>query len=156
MTHVLDAAFQLVHAYPGGATSLAPRIGKNATTLSHEVRGTGTAKFGLTDAVNATLLSGDLRILNAFAADCECLVLPMPQALASDSNAMHRVATLAREFGDLVGTVTEAAADGSISANELARVRSEWSEMVAAGQALLAHLEARHVQGLPPIQGSET
>jgi hypothetical protein len=129
---------------------------KNPTTLRHEVNGTGSAKFALVDAVAVTVLSKDLRILNAFAAECDCLVLPMPQALASDSNAMHRVATLAREFGDVVGTVTEAAADGSISANELARVRNEWADLVAAGQALLSHLEARHVQGFPPIQGSET
>ena len=156
MSAVTDAAFQLVRAYPGGANSLAPRMGKNATSLSHEVRGTGTAKFGLEDAVNATMLTGDLRILNAFAAECECLVLRMPEALASDSNAMHRVATLAREFGDVVGTVSEAAADGAISANELARVRREWADLMSAGQALMSHLEAVHAQGFPPIQGSGT
>lgn len=156
MSAVLDAAYQLVRDYPGGTESLGPRIPKNATTLRHEVNGTGSAKFALVDAVTVTVLSKDLRILNAFAAECDCLVLPMPAALASDSSAMQRVATLAREFGDVVGEVTEAAADGAISANELGRIRSEWADLVAAGQALLSHLEAKHAQGFPPIQGSGT
>ena len=102
MSNVLDAAFHLVRAYPGGASSLAPRIGKNATTLSHEVKGTGTAKFGLDDAVNASLMSNDLRILNAFAAECECMVLRLPVVGADgDETTMRDVASLAREFGEL-------------------------------------------------------
>lgn len=149
MSSILDAAFQLVHTYPGGAVSLAPRMGKNATTLSHEVKRTGAAKFGLEDAVAASVLSGDLRILNAFAAECDCLVMPMPKSLLNDGNAMMRVATLAREFGELLGTVTEATADGAITANELHRVQSEWAQLLAAGQALLAHLEAKHLAGRP-------
>ena len=149
MSTVLDAAYQLVRAYPGGALSLAPRMGKNPTSLSHEVKCTGTAKFGLDDAVTASVLTGDLRILNAFASECDCMVLPLPRSLANDNNAMMRVATLAREFGDLVGSVTEATADGAITANELARAQREWSELVAAGQALLSHLEAKHAAAVP-------
>ena len=55
--NVLDAAYHLVRAYPGGAQSLAPRMSKNPNTLNHEVAGDGTAKFGLVDAVAATQLS---------------------------------------------------------------------------------------------------
>lgn len=141
MSAIMDAAYGLVHAYPGGAVSLAPRMGKSPTTLAHEVKRTGTAKFGLEDAVAATVLSGDLRILNAFAAEADCLVLPMPSAIASGVGSMHQVAQLAREFGDLVGAVTDAAADGRVSANELARMRREWSELLAAGQVLMQHMQ---------------
>lgn len=152
MSTVLDAAYQLVRAYPGGALSLAPRMGKNATSLSHEVKCTGTAKFGLDDAVNASVLTGDLRILNAFASECDCIVLKLPKSLESDSNAMMRVADLAREFGELVVSVTKATADGSITANELTHAQREWSELVAAGQSLLSHLEAKHAAGVPGVR----
>lgn len=151
MSAVHDAAYQLVRDYPGGAESLAPRIGKNATTLRHEVNRIGSAKLGLSDSVDMSVKANDLRILNAFAAECSCIVLRVPQALECDETAMHKVAKLAREFGDLVGSVTEATADGSVSANELARIRSEWADLVAAGQSLLSHLEAKHTAGLPPI-----
>lgn len=155
MSHVLDAAYQLVRAYPGGALSLAPRMGKNPTTLSHEVKGTGTAKFGLADAVIATELSGDRRILNAFAAQCDCMVLPLPVLDDQcDSTTMRNVAALAREFGELVTMVTEASADGLISGNEMARVKGGWADLVAAGQAMVSQLQAKHEQSLPPITGS--
>lgn len=149
--NVLDAAYHLVHAYPGGAEALAPRIGKNATTLRHEVNGTGTAKLGLADAVNASVLSKDRRILNAFAAECDCMVLPMPAPIDCDNTAMHRVAALAKEFGEMVASVTAAAADGRITANELDTVQRDYAELVAAGQALMAHLQAKHQAGLPPL-----
>lgn len=149
MSEILDAAYQLVRMYPGGAASLGPRMGKNATTLSHEVKGTGQAKFGLEDAVTATVFSGDLRILNTFAAECECMVLRLPQHLGEGAGAMRQVARLAQEFGELVASVSEAAADGRITANELARARKEWQELVTQGQALMAHLEAKHLDGLP-------
>lgn len=150
MSAVLDAAYQLVHAYPGGANSLAPRMDKNPTTLSHEVKGTGTAKFGLADAVSASVLSGDRRILNAFAAECECMVLPLPVWNDQcDATTMRNVAALAREFGELVSTVTEASADGAISANEMARVQSDWAELMAAGQALVSQLQAKYEQSIP-------
>lgn len=143
MSAVLDAAYALVRAYPGGSCSLAPRMGKSATSLSHEVKGTGFAKFGLDDAVVSTVLSGDLRILNPFAAECECMVLPLPSQDAPEGSSMACVAKLAREFSELVGMVTDAESDGRITANELARVRKEWSMMVAAGQSLLNQLQAQ-------------
>jgi hypothetical protein len=152
---ILDAAYQLVHAYPGGAPSLAPRMGKNPTTLSHEVKRTGAAKFGLEDAVLATVLAGDLRILNAFAAEAECMVLPLPRLLECGSGAMEQVGKLAHEFGDLVATVSTATADGRISANELAQVERDGADLIAAVQALLAHMRAKHEAGLPGGEGAE-
>lgn len=149
MSFVLDAAHHLVQAYPGGAEALAPRVGKNATTLRHEVNRTGQAKLGLGDAVSMSVLTSDLRILNAFAAECGCVVMPTPAALAGGGAAMHRVAALAREFGELVGDVTQAMADGRISANELADIERNWAELQAAGQSLVAHFRAEHLAGQP-------
>lgn len=146
MSQVIDAAYQLVRAYPGGSASLAPRMGKSSTTLSHEVKCTGTAKFGLDDAVTATALSGDLRILNAFAAEVGCMVLPMPEQATEAPIGSHirHVGALANGFGQLVSSVTRASDDGCISANELARLRGEWASLIAAGQALMTNLQAQH------------
>lgn len=141
---VLDAAWNLAHNYPGGAASLAPRIGKNPTTLAHELRGVGSAKLALTDAVAMTALTGDLRVLNAFAQDVNCMVVPLGGPDGDASGSMERVAALAREFSALVALVADAEVDGQISANELKRVRNEWAELQAAGQSLLVHLTDRH------------
>ena len=144
MSEVLDAAFNLVHDHPGGAASLAPRVAKNPATLCHEVTAAGTAKLGLETAVKLSVLTQDQRILNAFAAACGCLVFPMPAVQPGGADAMHRVASLANEFGDVVRVVADAAADGRISANELAKVEREWGDLVACGQALVAHLRGVH------------
>ncbi len=149
MSRLRDAAFALVRAYPGGAESLGPRFSKNPTTLNHEVKGTGQAKLGLDDAAAMSVLSGDLRILNEFAAECDCMVLRMPTCLDDGNGAMLQVARMAREFGDLVSSVSDVMADGQVTANELTRVRREWSALLAEGQALLAHLEAKHEEAIP-------
>jgi len=146
---VLDAAFNLVHDYPGGSTSLAPRLNKSATTLSHEVKGTGTAKFGLADAVKATVLSGDNQILNAFAGECGCFVLPLPCINGAGMDTFHGLADAAKEFGEWVSSVAEAAADGRVTANELARVDHELSELFARAQSVRSSLAALHEAGRP-------
>ncbi len=148
MPAVLDAAFHLVHDYPGGAVSLAPRMGKSGTTLSHECKATGTAKLGLVDAVKLSHLTGDLRILNAFASECGCLVLPMP-APDGAVDTFHALAEAAREFGKFVTSVADAAADGQVTANELARVDGELASMLAASQAIRATLAQIHEAGKP-------
>jgi hypothetical protein len=148
MSAVRDAAFHLVHDYPGGATSLGPRIKKSPTTLSHEVSGTGTAKLGLEDAVKLTLLSGNRIILNTFAAECCCFVLPMPN-VESGLDTFHGLADAAREFSEFVASVADAAADGRVTGNELARVDRELSELLARGQAIRATLAAIHESGKP-------
>lgn len=147
MSEILDAAYHLVHDYPGGSLSLAPRLGKSPSTLSHEVVASGGAKLGLVDAVKLSALTGDNRILNTFATLCGCVVLPMPASVHGDTFA--GLAASAREFGEFVASVAESAADGVITANELARVDRELTEMLAASQQLRATLAAMHEAGKP-------
>lgn len=145
MSEVLDAAFNLVHDHPGGAASLAPRVGKNQATLCHEVTGHGTAKLGIETAVKLSVLTGDVRILNAFAAQCGCLVPPMVRLDDQDAHElMSRLALTAKEFGEFVAEVAADTRDSRISANELKRIEREWSELVSAGQSLVAHVRAMH------------
>ena len=148
MSSLLDAAFNVVHDYPGGARSLAPRILKSETTLSHEVRGTGTAKFGLVDAVKLTQMTGNLAILNEFAASCQCVIFPMP-AIEGGMGAFPGLAEAAREFAEFVTSVADAVADGNVTANELARVDRELSQLFARSQAVRATLAAIHEAGKP-------
>lgn len=147
---IMDAARNLAENYPGGVAALAPRIEKNETTLRHELHETGTAKLGLRTAVQLTTRSKDLRILNAFAAECGAMVLLLPAALdVEDDATMRDLAALAREFADVVQEVTGAVADGAVTANELARVQAQWADLVGAGQRMLQHLQAAHQAARP-------
>jgi hypothetical protein len=150
MSELLDAAFAVVHDYPGGASSLAPRLGVNPATLSHEVANRPGSKLGLLTAAKITVMTGDLRMLNAFAAMAGCLVLPLPAHAdaPAGAEAMHHLARLAKEFGDVARVFAESVADGNVSANELASLHREVGELVVTAQAAMAYAQAVHDAGV--------
>lgn len=145
-----DVAANVVHDYQGGAPSLAPRIGKNATTLSHELKGTGGAKLGLLDAEKITQRTGDLRILAAFAINCGQMLVPLPEALAVEGDdCMLRLADTAREFGELCQEVAADLADNTISDNELARIDRACGELIASMHSMREAVARRNMAGKP-------
>ena len=145
--HLRDVAYNVVQDYPGGAASLAPRIGKNATTLCHELNGTGVAKLGLLDAEKITHLAGDMRILEAFATNCGQMLVPLPESVSvADDDCMLRLGDTAREFGDLCKEVAGDLADGRINDNELARIDRECGELIASLHALRESLARRNAE----------
>lgn len=148
MTTLRDHAYNLARAYPGGAEALALRMKKNPTSLSHELRGQGTAKLGLEDAAALTALSGDLRILEAWNAEHGLVVIRMPLLDATHAGeCMDKLSSLARDFSELVSEVAHDLGDGRISDNELARIEREAAEMLAATHALLASARALNAKG---------
>ena len=148
MQSVLDAAFHLAHDAPGGAAALAVRLGKNPGSFCHELTHTGSAKLGLVDAVKLTLLTGDRRILNAYAAECGCLVVLMPEH-AAGIDSFAQLADDIREFGEFVASVADAVRDGRVTANELARVQREGADVIAATQDVCARVAQIHEAGKP-------
>ena len=147
--HLRDVAYNVVHDYPGGAPSLAPRIGKNATTLAHELNGTGTAKLGLMDAEKITHLANDLRILEAFATNCGQMLVPLPPPInfGQDADCMLRLADTAREFGELCKEVATDLVDGQISDNELGRIDRECGELISSLHAMREAVASLHRKG---------
>ena len=119
-------------------------------TLSHEVANRPGSKLGLVDAAKITALTGDLRMLNAFAALAGCMVLPLPAhaEAPAGAEAMHHLARLAKEFGDVARVFAESVADGDVSANELASLHREVGELVVTAQAAMAHAQAVHDAGV--------
>jgi len=146
--NLLDAAFNVVHDYKGGANSLAPRIGKSGTYLSNEVAATGTAKLGLLDAEKITQLTGDLRILVAFATNAGQMLVPLPHlGEFPQDDCMLRLADSAREFGALCQEVASDLADNKITDNELARIDKKCGQMIASAHALRESLALRNQAG---------
>lgn len=148
--NVIDAAYNVVHDYPGGAESLGPRVEKNPTTLSHEVAEIGTAKFGLKTAVKVSVFTKDFRILEAFAAACGRMTLPMPELLdGSEDDCLKSLGEVLRESGELVREITSSLADGTISDNEFDRIAKECGHLVSGVTNLLAAARARNAAGKP-------
>ena len=147
--NILLAAFHTVHDYPGGAVALAPILGKNPATLSHEVNPNyTTAKLGLEDAVKLAVWTQDRRMATAFAAQVGCMLMPLPES-PRGGTCFESLASMAREFAELVASVSEAASDGRVTPNELKSVETEAAQLVERVQATVAHvasLAQRRVQ----------
>ncbi len=146
--NLLDAAYNTVHDYPGGAQSLGPRLGKQGTYLSAEVAATGTAKLGLLDAEKITQLTGDLRILEAFATNAGQMLVPLPSiGLDATDDCMVRLGSAAKEFGEFCTEVATDLADGKITDNELTRIDRECGELIAKLHSLREALADRNQAG---------
>lgn len=147
---MLDAAYWTGRDYPGGIEALAARLGR--PNLSDELNPRRpNAKLGLMTALDMQVMSGDCRILYAMAAELRHYppVPMLPADSHADPQAMTALAETAKEFADLLTTVSGDLADGDVSDNDLARAQREGGELVAKVQALLgrlAHLNAQSKQ----------
>lgn len=147
---VQTAAANVAEDYPGGARALAVAIDRNPITLSHELNGTGTAKLGLRTAVKMTIRARDPRILNAFAAECGYIVLPLPETMMVEGDAaVQLVGDAMREFNDVAQAFIAGAADQHWTGNEVADLERQWGELVAAGQRMLQHAKLAHKAAEP-------
>lgn len=147
----LDSVRRAVRHYPGGVDAVAARLGKSPSTLEKELRAAPQYKLGAVDAAEIAAMCVEqgsdygleypTRIAEAVGATL--LVLPRGTDVP-DGVTAQTLASLVREFSDVVSSATLADADGEISRNELLAVERQWAELVAAGQALMRHLDAKH------------
>jgi hypothetical protein len=147
--NLLDAAYHVAHDSPGGVPSLAPRLGKSTTALYHELKGVGTAKLGLIDAERITDMTGDMRILEVFAANMGQMLVPLPDARISTDDCMVRLGAVTSVFGELCHEVASDLMDGSISDNELKRINEDCGLLIAKLHGLQAAIEQRNQDGKP-------
>ncbi|MBL0142634.1 MAG: hypothetical protein IPP91_11175 [Betaproteobacteria bacterium] len=133
----IDAAYHVVHDHPGGAKALAPRLGKSFGHLCHEVRPSpdSTAKLGLVDALKISELTGDHRILMAFAESLgyRCVRVEIPRARGALLEAVSR---FARETGEALVAMHEAIEDGRITENEVQKFERQVADIAPAALAL--------------------
>lgn len=147
---VRTAAINVAADYKGGARALAKAIGKNETSFSHEINGTGSAKLGLHDAVKMTMVSGDMRVLNAFAAECGFMCVPLPDSLSVDGDlTMQALGDMTSKFGEVISEVSASCADDRVTENELTRVEGRLGKLFAAGQQVIARMRAKHEASKP-------
>ncbi|BAK75802.1 Gp65 protein [Pseudogulbenkiania sp. NH8B] len=115
---VLDAAHSVVHDYPGGAEALATRLKMASSTLRSQVNvNANTHVFGLKTAVTASQLTGDPRILFAFASELGYVCMP-GEGIELDVSPLMAVSQLMAAHGDVGQVVHEALSDGRISSAE--------------------------------------
>lgn len=119
--HVLDAAQATVDSYPGGAESLAPRVGMSAGILRNKVNpNCSTNHLTVQEAERIMSVSNDLQMLHAMAANHGCAVVPLGSH--ADEPVMSMILKLGMAEGDFTRTLHDALADNVITPNELTAI----------------------------------
>lgn len=142
--HVIDAAHQTVHDYPGGSEALGPRMGMSGAVLRNKVNARITTHhLTLAEAVRMMALTGDLRILRAMAEELGQAVHPLPAASGGPSgDVLGDVLSHAQAEGNFCGSMRAALADGIITPHELRDIREEADQVQATLVLLIRKLQA--------------
>ncbi len=139
VSNVMDAAYLTVQNYPGGAASLAPRMGMNQNTLSHKVNlNVDTHHLNLRESVVLQAVSGDFSILHSMAAELGHVALPVPPIKYGDMR-LH-LAKVGAEVGDVFREVEKALKDDKVTKNERLRIHRQVAEAIAALTAVVCEL----------------
>lgn len=133
---ILDAAYHTAHDYPGGVPAVAQRMGISANTLQHKVSLTNdTHLMSPRQLVSIQEVTGDARILHAMAGALgyACVSLHVDGEASTLEQVMH----MAQEFGEVLGSVNGAVADGRVTPNEMLECERQAAELIAALNGVL-------------------
>ena len=148
-----DALRQMAKAYPGGYESLAPRVGKTPEVLRKELSGDPKFKLGLATALLIADMCTDLGsphchdFANAVAADNGGYVRLPVLEMTAPACAHRSISAVTTELSHVVTATMEGDADNDISDNDLANIRKEAGEALAAIQQLIQVVEAKNRVG---------
>lgn len=140
---VFQAAYRVAHDYPGGAVKLAAQMGKNPGTLLNRVNPEQEEhKLWLGDAVQMQSVSGDHRILYAMAGTLgECCFKVPNLSHVSDAALLDLVCKIGEEGGDFYRAVNISLQGARFTREQLAKVRTEGLEYIAAIAETMARIE---------------
>ena len=121
----IDAFYHTVHDHPGGAESLAPRMGISASVLRNKADPKKDCnKPLLADADKIMDLTGDYRVMKALAHKHGFLLVRAPEncTVESDMSVLEHVTGLMVAQGKFAQEIHTALADGALSANEMTKI----------------------------------
>lgn len=123
---VNDALFALVHDYPGGSESLAPRMGLSPRVLRNKVQADcETHVPTVRDLRRAMALSKDLRPLHALCDEFEGVFVHTPPGEDPDDMAvLELMAAMWKSNGELGEAVHHALVDKVLTSEEFKRIEA--------------------------------
>lgn len=141
--NVLDAAYKVAHAYPGGTEALGPRAGINAAVLRNKVNpNTATHHLTLEEAVRLTDLTGDTAMLQAWAAHAGFALQRLDAQPESAASIVMRLLQVTARHGDLSSAYADALADNVVTPNECKHLGELVRQLQSAAVQLQAAVEA--------------
>lgn len=137
-----DAAYHVVHDYPGGSESLGPRVDISSAVLRNKVNpNNDTHRLTLAEAVRITDITSDDRILQAWARARGYMLIKPPAGHTCDMAILEQVVGLAVVNGEFMATVNEALSDGKITRDEIERIHERENKLQAQAATVTGSLE---------------
>lgn len=119
-----DAAYHTVHDYAGGSESLGPRVGISAAVLRNKVNPNNeTHHLTYEEAQRIADLTGDFRMLRAWAHQAGFLLIKAPKGCDSDMSVLEGVVEVGVAHGQFMQTIHTALADGRVDLDEINVIR---------------------------------
>lgn len=119
-----DAAYHTVHDYEGGSESLGPRVGISAAVLRNKVNlKNETHHLTFEEAQRIAGVTGDFRMLRAWAHQEGFLLIKAPQGCDSDMSVLEGVVEVGVAHGQFMQTIHTALADGRVDHSEINFIR---------------------------------
>jgi len=122
-----DAAYAVVHEYPGGTESLGPRVSISPAVLRNKVNpNNDTHHLTFAEARRITAMTGDKRMLQTWAHEEGMLLVKAPDSCTSESDmsVLELVAGLMVANGAFGKEIYDALADGGVDAEEMKRIET--------------------------------
>lgn len=141
--NVDDALYHAVHDSPGGASSLAPRMGMSEAVLNSKVRPNCTTHCAnVRDLRRILALTEDMRPLHALANEFDHVMVRRSEGDPVDDMAvLEAVAALWAKNGNVGQAVHHALSDGTLTAVELELISTAIYTAQASMNTLLKRLE---------------
>ncbi|MCY0389605.1 phage regulatory CII family protein [Robbsia sp. Bb-Pol-6] len=141
--HIADAAYAVVHDYPGGAESLAPRLGMSSAVLRNKVNPNNTTHHvTLAEALRLSQITGSRVLIDAFATELGLIVieLPAPENCA-DGEVLEWMAKTWETNGDIGKEVNATFADSRVEAHEVAKIKDRVFSHIRSLFGLVGRIE---------------
>jgi hypothetical protein len=137
-----DAAYHTVHDYEGGSESLSPRVGISAAVLRNKVNpNNDTHHLTYAEAIRITGITGDVRMIEAWAALHDRVLVKLPDAGTSDMDVLSDCIAMQTQLGRYMQEIQTALQDGKVDKAEIAIVRQQALITQARVAALVSCLE---------------
>lgn len=146
---VLAAAYRLGHDH--NISELARLMGKGATVLANKLNpDCDSHHLNLGEAVAVTELTGDHRIVEAWAASLGKMLVDMPAGAVSDDDLVEQVLLAQSVFGKLMQAIHDARVDGVIDWMEQGQIERVGTLVAEQVMGLISSTGA-NVRPLPTI-----
>lgn len=126
-----------------GAVALAPRLGMRPATLSNKANPLCDHELKLAESVPLQLIADNYSILHAYAAALGHCAVRLPEAdRVGDTALLDAYCQMHAELGEFAEDMRLALADGSISQEQVTKMRCAFDSTVRAGLSVLARMDA--------------